>query len=148
MSCKLPIRYARVVGNEMTKGVVREIPSSRFSMALLLLATAKIDGDLSSEEKSQLLQMFEHSFSQSSKEASSLLGASSYLLGDGEEVYRRPHDVLSQSIDKFSQTQKESSMELLKQISEVGGAVSETQRGYIESIRSTMLVEPEARGWQ
>jgi uncharacterized tellurite resistance protein B-like protein len=119
------------------------------AMALLLLATAKIDGDLSSDEKNQLRHIFQHSFNQSSRDASSLLSSSSYLLGSGEEVFSRPHDVLARSLDKFSPEQRQSSMELLKQISEVGSAASDAQIRFMESIRTALFNnEKNTQGWQ
>ena len=114
-----------------------------------ILNTPKIDGDLSSDEKNQLRHIFQHSFNQSSRDASSLLSSSSYLLGSGEEVFSRPHDVLARSLDKFSPEQRQSSMELLKQISEVGSAASDAQIRFMESIRTALFNnEKNTQGWQ
>jgi len=106
--------------------------------AILLIATAKIDGDLSTEEKTALLNIFEHEFKLSYKQASDLFVASAYLLNSGREVYERPKDVLSPSLEHFSAAQKDSVLELLHKIAELGGGASEVQRDYISQITSAM----------
>ena len=118
------------------------------SIALLLTATAKIDGDLSSEEKNELHQIFENTFNQTSKQASSLLASSSYLLGSGEEVFSRPSDVLVPSLETFSSEQKASSLELFSRISSVGGPPSESQLDFISRIKTILLPDQEKDGWQ
>lgn len=72
------------------------------AIALLLAAVAKIDGDLSSEEKNELRQIYEEVFKQTPKEASALLVSSTFLLGSGNEVFSRPQDVLAPSLQNFS----------------------------------------------
>lgn len=116
-------------------------------VALLLTAVAKIDGDLSSEEKSELHKTFESTFKQSGNDASALLRSSIHLLGTGEEVFSRPSEVLARSLDKFSNEQKESAMELLIYISSIGGAASESQRGFISAIKATLIPEQVSSDW-
>ncbi len=118
------------------------------AMALLLVATARIDGDLSTEEKAELRRLFENSFKQNSRDASSLMSSSTYLLGSGEEVFKRPDEVLARSLDKFSTEQKDSSLDMLQSISEIGGAPSQSQRDFIARIRNTLFAEVAVEGWQ
>lgn len=118
------------------------------AMALLLLATARIDGDVSSQEKNELRQIFMDSFKQNSRDASSLLSSSTYLLGAGDEVFKRPQEVLAPSLEEFRQEQREDSMGLLERISEVGGPASDVQIAFIGSIRAAMFTETETKGWQ
>ena len=51
--------------------------------AILLTAVAKADGDMSKEEKSELLTVFEQDFRLSKKDAAGLLISRVHLLGDG-----------------------------------------------------------------
>lgn len=111
------------------------------AVALLLLATARIDGDLSSEEKAELRKLFEDELKQSPENASSLLRSSTYLLADGEAVFARPEDVLEKSIAKFSPEQKSSTLEMLRTISVVGSEQSDAQRAFISKI--AVLFQPE-----
>ena len=118
------------------------------SLALLLVATAKIDGDLTSEEKQALKAMFEDTFNQSSEDASALLRSSSFLLGSGEAVFSKPQEVLARSQSKFSGEQKTSALDMLKRISEVGGPPSETQKDYIARIESLLVQPRQQEGWK
>lgn len=117
------------------------------AVSLLLVATARIDGDLSSEEKKELRVIFEDAFKQSPKDASALLQSSTYLLGSGEDVFNRPKDVLERSMEKFTQEQKASAIELLKRISSVGDAPSESQRDYIDKITDILLPAKKKEDW-
>ena len=117
------------------------------SLALLLTATAKIDGDLSSDEKNELLRIFEEDLHQSSTDASGLLGSSTFLLGSGREVFDKPGDVLLPSLGKFSDAQKKSSIELLKKVAQVGGRSSDTQDAFIAKIVTTMTPEETSDSW-
>jgi|TARA_B110000908_G_C10230559_1_gene440341 uncharacterized tellurite resistance protein B-like protein len=118
------------------------------AMALLLLATARIDGDLSSDEKQELRKIFEDSFNQNTRDSSALLSSSTYLLGDGLEVFKRPQDVVSKSLEKFSSEQRESSIQLLTRISEVSGPASDSQKDYISSIRGVFYSSKDKGSWE
>lgn len=117
------------------------------AIALLLTATAKIDGDLSLEEKLELKKIFENSFHLSAKDASELLNSSVFLLGTGQEVFKRPKDVLVPNLEKFTSEQKNSSMDLLKQIANVGGSPSEPQQEFISNIKIQLIPEEPNSDW-
>ncbi|HRH77467.1 MAG TPA: hypothetical protein PK129_09000 [Cellvibrionaceae bacterium] len=61
--------------------------------ALIVTAAAKIDGDISIQEKEELKSIFVSSFNLPEKEATQLLGASVFLLGSGEDVFNSPDRV-------------------------------------------------------
>ncbi|MEO1080344.1 MAG: TerB family tellurite resistance protein [Pseudomonadota bacterium] len=113
------------------------------AVALLLVATAKIDGDLSSEEKAELRKLLEGELKQTPENASALLRSSTYLLADGEAVIERPDQVLERSLQKFTADQKSSTLEMLGRISQVGSERSEAQRVFISKIAA--VFEPERR---
>jgi len=83
---------------------------------LLATATVKSDGDMSSEEKSNLLKLFQNEFSMSKKEAAELLLSSSYLLGKGDEVRESLNKVIQPSIANFTEEQAKSAINLLENI--------------------------------
>ncbi|TGD76121.1 TerB family tellurite resistance protein [Mangrovimicrobium sediminis] len=118
------------------------------AVALLLVATARIDGDLSAEEKAELKRLFEDSFKLNSRDVSSLMSSSTFLLGSGDEVFQRPEEVLARSLDRFSPEQKDSSLEMLNTISGVGGTPSQAQQDFIARIRGSLFTEVAAQGWQ
>ena len=84
--------------------------------ALLMVAIAKSDGDMTREDKALLLSLFETKFNLSKKDAAGLLISSSYLLADGTELNRSIPKFLSPSKDEFTDTQASSAIELMSQI--------------------------------
>ena len=117
------------------------------AIALLLAATAKVDGDISSEEKGELKKIFEDTFNQTPQEASALLVSSTYLLNHRDDILGRPEEVLARSLPKFTESQRSSSAELFTRISLVGGAASESQKELVEKIRAILIPENSRKNW-
>ena len=115
--------------------------------ALLITAAAKIDGDISLEEKSELLRIFQDDLKQNPSQSASLLGSSTFLLGSGNEVFQRPQDVLAPSLKKFSSEQRASLLELLRRIASVGGSPSEVQLRFISGIEALLSPKQGSDGW-
>ena len=104
--------------------------------ALLTTSTAKIDGDLSSEEKAILLELFQSEFHKTEKEASDLLMSSIYLFGDGEDALAKPDKILSTSLDSFSEEKAQSLMKLLEAISVVDEKNRALKEAYLQKVKS------------
>lgn len=116
--------------------------------ALLLLATARIDGDLSAEEKNELRTIFKETFKQSDEDASALLVSSTYLFGSGEEVIQRPDEVLQRSLQKFTEEQKSSTLVELERIANIGSAPSVAQHKFIDAIRNILQPKTQDEDWK
>lgn len=117
------------------------------AIALIATAAAKIDGDLSIEEKEKLKLIFQSTFNQSEKDATQLLGASVYLLGSGEDIFQSPEKVLKRSLERFSEEQKSSSMQLLSEIINVGNSPSGLQKQFIEKVKKIMIPDLSKSEW-
>lgn len=117
------------------------------AVALIATAAAKIDGDLSIEEKEELKRIFQNTFNLSEQEAAQLLGSSVYLLGPGEDVFQSPEKILQRSLDQFSDEQKASSIELLSKIIHVGGAPSNLQQEFVNKVHSVMNPSDGKSSW-
>lgn len=115
--------------------------------ALLTLATARIEGDLSSEEKGELRHIFMETFSQTEEEVSALLVSSTYLLGSGEEVIDRPEEVLNRSLEKFTDDQKVTTIEILNRIANTGSPPSSTQNQYIRKVSAALRSNTDSENW-
>jgi len=92
-----------------------------------MTAVAKADGDMGSEENTEILKKFCEEFHISKKEAAGLLISSSHLLGKGDEVRENLKQVLSPSLANFTEQQVNSALDLLTCISRVAGPGSELQ---------------------
>ena len=99
--------------------------------ALLMTAVAKADGDMSAEEKAELLRLFSEEFYMSEKQTAGLLISSSYLLGKGDEVRDNLKQVVAPSLQKFTADQARSALDLLQRVSRIAGPAGELQEQLI-----------------
>ena len=92
---------------------VFKIENPMDATAILMVAAAKADGDLSKEDKSLLLNLFETEFKLSKKDAAGLLISSAHLLGDGTEVRSNVKKFLFPSKAAFTASQSLSAISLI-----------------------------------
>ena len=114
--------------------------------ALLIAGTARADGDMSSEEKAEILRIFEDEFGLSKRDAASLLISSTYLLGKGRELYEELHRVLQPSREKFTAEQAESTVELMRRVAARGGTSEEIKRELIDKADEILRKPHEDQG--
>lgn len=114
--------------------------------ALLITAAAKADGDMSSEEKAEILRIFSEEFHLSKSDAAGLLISSSHLLGKGEEVRDDLQKVMSTSLDNFTQEQATSAIELITRVTNVADSTSELQRQLIDNADRILRSKAPDRG--
>lgn len=111
------------------------IEQPRDMAALLVTGVAKADGSMSSEEKRAILNEFETAFSLDAKGAAELLGASDYLLGDGEALRKQTAAVLKATREKFTGEQVDSLFEMINRVATVDGAPTSAQVALIAEIK-------------
>lgn len=114
--------------------------------ALYMVAVAKVDGEMSKEQKQVILGLFGREFRLSDKEASALLASSVHLFGKGEEVLTQPEQVILRSVDEFSEDQTESVSQLIETVAKVEGEPSAAQQKLISQIRG-VLPTPQHDKW-
>jgi hypothetical protein len=105
--------------------------------ALLATTTAKIDGDLSLQEKTVLLELFQSEFHKTEKEASDLLMSSIFLFSDGEAATTKPDKILKNAIESFSQEKARSVMSLLNAIKRIDAKNRALKDAYVEKVEAT-----------
>jgi uncharacterized tellurite resistance protein B-like protein len=101
--------------------------------AVLLLATAKCEGEVSAEQKQALLKTFESEFSLSADEAADLLVACAHLLRNEVYVFDNLERVLERAKDRFSVTQVASLATLMRRVAELDGPANGEQRKLIDA---------------
>ena len=105
--------------------------------ALLATTTAKIDGDLSLEEKTVLLELFQSEFNKTEKEASDLLMSSIYLFGDGNDALSKPDKILKSSLESFNPEKAQSVMNMLKAITKIDDKNRNSKDAYVAKVEAT-----------
>lgn len=89
--------------------------------ALLLVATAKCEGEVSAQQKKFLLDAFKNDFHLSDQEASELLIASAYLLRNELYISDQLDKVLERGKKQFTPEQVESTVDLMRRLSWLEG---------------------------
>lgn len=112
--------------------------------ALLIVGAAKLDGDLTAEQKKMAMRQFESKFSLDIGAASDLLGSASHLLGAPQVIENQLSGLANKNAKTFSREQSESMIEMMIEVAGVDGELTEKQRGYVEGIR-TQFVPPEPK---
>lgn len=102
--------------------------------ALFMVAVAKVDGDMSKEQKERILQLFQSEFKLSEEDAANFLAASVHIYGRGEEVLSNPKYVVSRSQDAFTEEQVSSVISMLHEVSKAEGYPSLRQESLIDKI--------------
>ena len=114
--------------------------------ALLIVGTAKLDGDLSAEQKQVVLRQFEAKFSLDSSAASELLGSAAHLLGAPQIIDTQLSGVADRNKDRFSSDQAESMIQMMADVASADGDMTARQSEYIESVRALFISSEQAPG--
>ena len=114
--------------------------------SLLIIGTAKLDGDLTAEQKQLAQELFESEFSLESREAAQLFGSAAHLLAAPQLLEGQLQKLSERSKDRFSPDQARSMLEMMSKVAAAGGEVSATQRDFINSVGSTLVHEEERQG--
>jgi len=117
--------------------------------ALLIVGAAKLEGDLSAEQKKVVLSQFESSFSLDSRGASELLGSAAHLLGAPQIIDTQLNGVADKNKDRFSRDQAESIIQMMIEVASADGDLSEKQSEYVARVRSLFVPSEKSQGvWE
>lgn len=105
-------------------------------VALYMFSVAKVDGEISREQKEKILELFKSEFHLNHNDAVALLSSSAHLFGQTDDVIVNPQKVIERSYDKFTSEQVQSLFYLLDEVSKVESSGSEIQKKLISSIKS------------
>ena len=117
---------------------IYQIDSPLDLAALLATATAKADGDMSSDEKKALLDLFQNEFNVDRKGAAELLISSAFLLGSGEELKNNLEKVIKPVLENFTEDQATSTRTILDGICSVDVAGNELKRDFADRIKNVI----------
>lgn len=117
--------------------------------AVLVVAMAKADGEISSQQKQALLELFESEFEMSHDAASALLLASSHLIRDELSLLEKLDKILEPSAARFEQQTVESLLGMMRRIATYDSPMNSEQERLLEATERYFAarVQGQARRW-
>ncbi len=101
--------------------------------AVLLLGTAKCEGEISAEQKRKIAEIFQSAFHLSRDQASDLLLASAHLIRDEIYLLDNLDKILAKSRPRFTEDQVDSMLSLMRRVANVESAMNEEQKKLIRA---------------
>lgn len=101
--------------------------------AVLVLGTAKAEGEVSSQQKKALQELFESEFGISRDEASQLLLASSHLIRDELSLVERLDKILEPSMPRFEREAADSLVSMMRRIATLEGPMNSEQQRLLDA---------------
>ena len=114
--------------------------------ALVITAVAKVEGDLTAEQKRTLLTEFSERFSLDDKEASQLLGSASHLLGQPQVIDQQLDGLFERHKNMFSAEQAESLIGMMSAVASAEGSPSDSQKALMIRAREQLGMPPGGDG--
>ena len=113
--------------------------------ALMIVGTAKLNGELSAEQKKAAQEQFESGFSLDSREATQLLNSAAHLLGGPQVIDVQLKGLAERHKDLFTQEQAESMTKMMVTVASAACNLTAEQNDYINAIRS-QFAPPKEKG--
>ena len=104
--------------------------------SLLIIGAAKLDGDLTAEQRSVAQSEFEKNFKLEAKEASELFGSAAHLLAAPQLLENQLNKLADKNSSRFTPEQADSLVEIMTTVASTDGTLSASQREFIDSIRA------------
>jgi hypothetical protein len=114
--------------------------------ALLVIGAAKLDGDVTAEQKNMAQDQFMSEFSVDEREALQLFGSAAHLLAAPQLIDTQLEKLAERNKDTFSPDQAESLMQMIVKVASANGSMSAAQQEFIDSVRAAYIKAPRGDG--
>lgn len=112
----------------------------------MIVGVAKLNGDLSAEQKKVALNQFKSNFSLDTSAASELLGSAAHLLGAPQVIDTQLDGVAEKNKGQFTKDQAESMIGMMMDVASAEGDLTEKQSEYVERMRSLFVPVEKGQG--
>ncbi len=113
--------------------------------AILVAGVAKLDGDLSGEDKQAIRLLFEETFALSEKEASQLLTSAAHLLGAPQVIETQLKGLAGRIHASYSAEQSVSVLDMMERAAAFGGGPTPAQQDFLTQMRG-LFGKPQPSG--
>ena len=114
--------------------------------SLMIIGAAKLDGDLTAEQKRVAKELFVSEFSLSSREASELFGSAAHLIAAPQLIDGQLRKLAARNVGRFSSEQAKSLIQMMTKVASADGDLSSEQKRYIDNVRSQFVREEGSSG--
>lgn len=116
--------------------------------ALLVVAIAKSEGEISREQKSQIIDIFVGEFKLPQSKAAELFSASAFMLRDVMNIAGEVRHILMPCQNAFTREQSDSLLQMMNRVAALEGDISDEQHRIISAVAQELAPPPEAQaGW-
>jgi uncharacterized tellurite resistance protein B-like protein len=116
-------------------------------VAVLLIGVAKLDGEISQEQKKKIYSIFHQDFSLTHDDASALFLSSSFLIQNDEHWVFNIHKILKKFQSKLTKEQVNSILRLTKKIASIDTPLSNQQKEWINAIKTILVSIKKDEKW-
>ncbi len=111
--------------------------------ALLIIGVAKLEGDLTTEQKTSIIDQFTGKFSMDSQEATGMLASAAHLLAAPQLIANQLATLAERSASAFSAAQAISMLEMMTEVASSSGNQTAAQREYVEKMHALFAPKPK-----
>ena len=113
---------------------------------LLVIGAAKLDGDLTAEQKKAAQEQFVSEFDMGEREASQLFGSAAHLLAAPQLIDSQLEKLADRNKDGFSSEQAGSLMQMMVKVASADGSLLARQQEFIDNVRAAYVKEAKGDG--
>jgi len=121
--------------NQVSTRPLHQLDKPIDAAAVLVTAAIKTEGEISREQKREVIDLFENEFQLDTNAAAELFATSAHLLRDASDIVREVRPILATSRERFSGEQVNALLALLKKACCLDGAPTLIQSELIEAVR-------------
>lgn len=107
--------------------------------AALVAGTARLDGDISREQKQYILSLFETEFEMDNEQAQALLSSSLFLLNNEHALAKNVGNVLSRTKTEFTEHQTHSLLDWMQAVAQLDSPANNAQSQLIQKTSSILF---------
>jgi len=113
---------------------------------VLLVGIAKIEGEISREQKADIINLFQNEFNLDESKSTELFSASSHMLQDVIDLPAEVKYILAPCKEQFQPNQTESLLKMLVKVASIEHAITDMQSKVITAVENELSVNPVETG--
>ncbi len=127
---------------------IHQLDNTIDAASVLMVTIAKMDGEITREQKTEIISLFENEFGLSHSDAIESYASSSYMLQDEVNIIAEVKNILEPNKTLFKPHQSESLLKMLNTLASNEGVQTKEQKDFIvEVVKQLHIDSKSARTW-